>query len=558
MAESGIRARFDQLAAPVRRGWGKLPLAGRVAVGLAAVGFLAVAVWMVAASGPGPMEPLYDHPVELAEAAQIREQLERTGVPYSISRDGNIRVPSDRKLEIRMELASEGVQPTTTVGFELFDEQRFGASDFEQRVNFRRALEGELARTIQTLRSVEATRVHLSIPRRSLFRAEELEPSASVVVKLRRGAVLGNKQVVGIQELVARSVERLTPERVAVLDETGDVLSRDAEDSSGSMALDQRRNYERRIEGQVEDILERAIGEGHAVVRVAAEFDFTRTEEMQERYDPDRSVIRSEQRTEERTGGEADQAGGIPGVRSNLPGGPPPTKGMSAEASVRESETKNYEVDKVVRRVSTPVARLERQSVAVLVDGIWNTSENGERTYVERSPEELERIASLVKRAVGFDADRGDSVEVQNMQFVADEDGLESGAGAPGTSAWPSWLTYVVAGLAALLIAGVFAMAMRRRSGQKEEPAALPLTVKQLEAELAGTPAGERLGLPSPAGAERAAGDAAALPGRAETREEEEIRHQAVSLASQDTVAAARVLRSWIHERPNHREAKEA
>lgn len=551
-----MKDRLAQLATQLKTSWTKLPAAAKVGLAVFGAGLLAVCVWLIANAGEGPYEPLYDQPVELARAAQIREQLETGGVPYRVASDGSILVPSDRKLELRMQMAQEGLHPTTSTGFELFDEQRIGASDFEQRVNFQRALEGELARTIRTLRAVDTVRVHLNLPRRSLFREEEVEPSASVVMGLKRGALLGRKQVVGIQELVARSVERLQPERVAVLDERGRMLSRDREDETGTGALDYQRRYERDLEARVEDILERTLGEEHAVVRVYAEFDFTRTEEMQERYDPDRSVIRSEQLVRESSGGLTDGTAGIPGVRSNLPGGPGPEKTTGGSVSRRQSETRNYEVDKVVRRVVAPVARLKRQSVAVLVDGRWEepsgdegsgdgaSGEAGERTFVPRDPAELERLASLVKRAVGYDPDRGDSVDVQSMPFVSGDEteGTSPPETAPAAPGWPPWATWAAAALAALLILGlVAAIAVRRRRRRQAE--SRPRTVRELEAQLEGAESAE---LEPGAGAAKSA-----LPGKVSDDDAgEEIRREALNLAAQDASSAARVIRSWLAEDP--------
>jgi len=528
--------------------WEKLPKPAQFGVMGLGVLLLGFSAWLVVGSGGGPMDPLYDAPMEMADAARVREHLERANVPYRIENDGTIMVAKNKKLEVRMQLASEGLAPSGGTGFELFDEQRFGASDFEQRVNFQRALEGELARTIKTLSSVESTRVHLNLPRRSLFRADDTQPSASVVLKLRRGGGLGRKQVVGIQELVANSVERLTTDKVAVLDDRGQLLSQDQDDGGGALALDYQRRYEHRLEGRVEEILERAIGQEHAVVRVASEFDFTRTEETQESYDPDRSVVRSEQMSKERSGAGGEQAGGIPGTRSNLPGGAPPTKGRSSTASSRDSETRNYEVDKIVRHVLAPMARLKRQSVAVLIDGSWDTGEDGVRTFVPRTEEEITRLAALVKQSVGFDEERGDTVEVQSMQFIEPDALEEPIVGMIG--GLPSYVVYIIVAIAVVLVGVLVLFAMRSMNKSKktsDDQPALPRTVRELEAELESGAGGDLAAL-------RAAGGGVvdgALPGRVTLEEvTEDSRAQALDMAARDSAAAARVLRSWISERP--------
>lgn len=563
-----MKERLATYLASARVLWEKLPKAARIGVAIVGVGLLAISGWLVSNSGNGLMEPLYEHPVELAQAAQIREHLETSKVPHKIMSNGSILVPSDRKLELRMELASEGLQPASASGFELFDDQRFGASEFEQRVNFRRALEGELARTIRTIKAVDSVRVHLNLPRRSLFREEDTHPSASVVLGLERGAMLTGKRVVGIQELVARSVERLQPDRVAVLDDQGRMLSQDQEDAGGAMALDYQRRYEQQLEQRVEEILERTIGEGHAAVRVAAEFDFSRMEETQEHYDPDRSVIRSEQLVRESEGDGAEQAGGVPGVRSNLPGGPGPQTSKSGANSSRSSETRNYEVDKVVRRVLSPVARLKRQSVAVLVDGRWETMEGagessaeeegttpGEKVFVPREEEEINRIASLVKRAVGFNEERGDEVDVQSMPFADNGQIADEQLPTPPAAAWPWWGIWAIA--AAVAAVGLMALLLvirrRRKNAQKEQEENLPKTVKEIEAELEGVHAEPGLEGPGLDDGQPA------LPGTVSIEDSiESIRLEALNLASQDTEAAARVIRTWLAEESQSTVSNEA
>lgn len=539
-----MKERLISLLAPLRSTWEKLPKAARIAVVVAGAGLLAVSLFLVLNSSDGPMEPLYDGPVELSEAAEIRELLKARNVPHRISSDGRILVPTEQKLALRMDLASEGLQPSPAAGFELFDEQRFGASEFEQRVNFRRALEGELARTIGTLKAVDTVRVHLNLPKRTIFRDEDTPPSASVVLKLKRSGTLNQKRVTGIQELVARSVERLEMDRVAVLDDQGRLLSRDQEDAGGAMALDYQRRYEQELERRVRQILERTIGQGHAEVRVAAEFDFSRMEETQEHYDPDRSVIRSEQLMRESEGVGTEQPGGIPGVRSNLPGGPGAEKNTDGVSTARTSETRNYEVDKVVRRVLSPVARLKRQSVAVLIDGRWEEpeEEGGERVFTPRNEEELGRIASLVKRSVGFNEERGDEVDVQSMPFVGSEESGET-VSEP-TPALPWWATWIIAGGVALMVIAALTMVMRRRR-KKEEKAAeeqQPKTVREMEAELEGKPIEPALGPPSEQ-------SGTALPGEVSVEDGMEmVRQRAINLASQDVETAARVIRAWLAE----------
>jgi len=357
----------------------------------------------------------------------IVEQLKRRHIPYRLGEE-RILVPRSKVYELRLELAAQGLPRGEGVGFELFDRgSKLGMTEFEQRVSYQRALQGELARTICALQEVAGCRVHLVLPKRSLFLEREQEAQASVLLKLRRR--LSRQQVEGIVHLVAASVPGLLPERVTVVDTKGQVLSAPRAEGSGLLQeeLEFVRSYEQRLERKAQEMLTRVLGLNRNVVRVSAQFDFSQEETTQTSYLP-RKVLRSEQVI--RQAGALELPGGVPGVVANLPlpGGPPAQKDKKSTAGVsppyqREETVRNYEVGQVTSRVSRPMGTLKRLSVAVLVDGIYQ-KQKGKRIFVARPPEELERIAALVRSAVGFDPKRGDQVEVACLPFQEEDLGI--------------------------------------------------------------------------------------------------------------------------------------
>ena len=385
-------------------------------------------------------------------------------------------------------------------------------TEFEQRVSYQRALQGELARTICALQEVEGCRVHLVLPKRSLFLGREQEARASVLVRLRRE--LSRRQVEGIVHLVAASVPGLRPERVTVVDTRGRVLSAPRPEGSGLLKeeLEFVREYERRLERKVQDMLARVLGPGRNVVRVSAQFDFSRQETTQTSYLP-RRVLRSEQVVRQR--GLPELPGGVPGVVANLPlpgGREPKARGGRTASYQREETVRNYEVGRVTSRVSRPMGTLQRLSVAVLVDGTYR-KEGGKRVFVARPREELERIAALVRSAVGFDPKRGDQVEVACLPFQEEE------LGAPAAPA-PSRYRFAV------------------RLAERLLPAVLPLLGFVAFLLWVVRPTLRWVMQEEPARRPLPAGGSASLGGGEEL----------VGLVERDPQAVAEVLREWVRE----------
>lgn len=368
------------------------------------------------------------------DAGEIVKKLKEQKIPYRIESDGSaIMVPADKVYELRLSLASEGLPQGGGVGFEIFDRKNFGMTEFVQKLNYQRALQGELSRTISQLTGVEQARVHLAIPEKSLFKDEEKKPSASVVLKMKTAAPLRDSEVQGIVHLVASSVEGMDPDSVSVLDSRGKVLSRTGgSDPTGKMStamLEMQRSYEKTVEERLQSILDKAVGSGKSVARVNAVFDFKQVEKYEERYDPESTVVRSEQRSEEKNG-TSGSASGVPGVQTNTGKAAAPAAPSSMNQGSKSDETMNYEISRSTARIIEPVGTLAKISVAILVDGKTEgaAGEGAKPKYTPRSADELQKIEQLAKSAVGFNAERGDQVTVANIPFQ-DASGMEEGSG---------------------------------------------------------------------------------------------------------------------------------
>ena len=358
------------------------------------------------------------------DSSRITSQLSSQNVPFELLQGGSqIMVPSDRALKLRLSLASQGIPSGGSLGYELFDDQQtIGTTSFVQNINLVRALEGELARTIQTISSIRSARVHLVLPRRELFSREKHQASASITLRMGDG-LLERDQIAGIQHLVAAAVPGLVPARVSIISSSNGKLLAGGfeEDSASFMAVksqEQRRNFERRMSRTIESLLEKTVGFGMVRAEVKADMDFDRISTTDEKFDPDGQVIRSNQSIEE-TNQTRDTEGTQPvTVGTNLPD--PPGSGENASSSSAESrteETVNFEVSKKIINHVREVGIINRLSVAVLIDGVRSIEDN-EPTYQPRSEAEMELLATLVRGAIGFNADRGDTVEVINMEFA--------------------------------------------------------------------------------------------------------------------------------------------
>jgi flagellar M-ring protein FliF len=335
---------------------------------------------------------------------------------------GTLSVPADQTLDFRMMLAQEGLPNSGAgVGWEKFDEQSFGKTDFDQRISKLRALQGELARTISRLEPVEAARVHIVMPNDTVFAEDKKQTTASISLRLKPGKQISQRQIVGVLHLVARAVEGLDPSKIAIVDQEGNMLTQ-AEDKTGGLdsVTSTQRSYQKRIEGEMEakitEILSRLVGQNKVVAKVQAEVDFTQVEKTIEDFDPDRTAIRSSERTEQSSSGSGLNPTGVPGAKSNLPGEAADAGGStSGNNSNQSTEQVNYEVKKTISKIVEPIGLPKKLSVAVLVDGKHEGS-----TYTVRTPEELATITKLVKNSIGF-VDGRDSITVENAKFEMDQ-----------------------------------------------------------------------------------------------------------------------------------------
>lgn len=359
----------------------------------------------------------------VSDSAEIVSKLEAMGVPFELRGDGTtIMVPKADALRLRMNMAEAGLPSGGSVGYEIFDEaSALGTTSFVQNMNHLRALEGELARTIRALDSIQAARVHLVMPERELFSRERQDPTASIVVRARGG--LGRSQARGIQFLVASAVEGLVPGNVSIIDETGAMIAGGSDGAvGGSSSMDERqREYETRLRRQVADIVTSVVGTNRARIQVAAELDFNRITRNSETFDPEGQVVRSTQTVEESSSAVERDAAGQAGVTvgNQLPDaigqGGNGDDATSNESNARIEETVNYEISRTTTTEVVEAGSVKRLSVAVLVDGVYETAADGSQIYAERTAQELELIGRLVRSAIGFDETRGDRVEVVNL-----------------------------------------------------------------------------------------------------------------------------------------------
>jgi flagellar M-ring protein FliF len=386
------------------------------AVTLALIGFFAFVMTKMSAPGMGVL--FSDLPI--ADSNTIIRDLDAKGIKYELRQDGGtILVPRDQTTRLRMDFAGKGLPAGGNVGYEIFDKSdTFSATSFVQGINQLRALEGELSRTIKGLDRVQQARVHLAIPEKKLFDREKQEPRASIVLKVRGDLDAG--QIRAIRHLVATAVQGLKPERVSIVDETGRLLADGAgsETDAAGLAQDKQSTFERRLRGQIEEIVASIVGRGRARVQVAAEMDFNRIQQVTDNFDPESRVVRSTQtRTENQQSQEARDnqvsvAAELPGQTNNT------QNAQQKDATQRNEEIVNYEISKTTRTEVIEAGRVKRLSVAVLVDGNYTTAANGQSGYQPRTSEELERIATLVRSSIGFDRARGDQVEVINLRFA--------------------------------------------------------------------------------------------------------------------------------------------
>jgi flagellar M-ring protein FliF len=396
------------------KGLGASRLMAMVAVTAALIGFFAFVIMRVTTP---QMTTLFTD-LSLEDSSAVIKDLERQAIPFELRNDGaTILIPKDKVTRLRMKLAESGLPKGGGVGYEIFDKSdALGTTSFVQNINHLRALEGELARTIRAIDRVQAARVHLVLPERPLFARETPEPSASIVVRVRGS--LEPQQIRAIRHLVASAVNGLKPQRVSIVDEAGQLLADGASGANESAVFDERRAaFEKRMRNEVEAIVSEVVGAGRAHVQLSADFDYNKVTQTSDKFDPEGRVLRSSQ-TREESSATAENNGQVT-VGNELPGAQQNNNALAArDQSKKTEETNNYEISRTTKTEVTEAGRVNRISVAVLVDGSYAKGEKGEMVYRDRSKEELDRIAALVRSAIGFDQKRGDQVEVVNLRFA--------------------------------------------------------------------------------------------------------------------------------------------
>jgi len=419
------------------QGYLKLPLVQKIVFPLLIVasvsGIIYVSKW---ANHPDYAVLFSD--LEPTDASAVIERLKQQKVNYEVRGDGKTIAisPPEMVHELRISLAGEGVPKGGVVGLEIFEGANLGTTTFQEKIKFMRAIQGELERTIGALDAVSSARVHITMPEKSIFTKRGTPPTASVLLKLRPGAELTKQQVKGITNLVAGSVEGLDKDNVSLIDIYGNLLNPKDDEAIANGVDATRLQYAHEVEQsyvqRIEQMLTKVLGPGKVVARVTADMDFSINEREEESYDPGGQVIRSERSIEEGSG-EA-QRGGVPGVVTNLANDPnliTPQGGAESKSTHRE-QTKNYEVSRAVTKTTAPRGKLTKLSVAVLVDGTYDSAEAASTTepkpapvFKPLDPEVMNRIENLVKNAVGYDPSRGDSMSVENIPFFVPDSSLE-------------------------------------------------------------------------------------------------------------------------------------
>jgi flagellar M-ring protein FliF len=414
------------------RNLGPMRLAVMGGVVLSMVGFF---IYITSRLATPNMELLYAD-LDQKDSGKIVQTLESMQIPYEIAGGGSIKIPGGDVSRVRLILADQGIPGGGTIGYEIFDDaESLGTTNFMQNVNLVRALEGELSRTIQSIGSISSARVHLVLPKRELFSRERQEPTASIILNMSGGKRLEKGQILAVQHLVATAVPDLLPTRVSIVDNKGKLLAAGYEDENDigtitDKTTERTRIFENRMARTIEELLEKTVGFGKVRAEVNAELDFDRVSTQEEIYDPDGQVVRSTQTSEQISSAKDSEGNSAVTVDANLP-----DPGLSAEEGVSSSaddsridETVNFEITKRVINHVKEVGSVKRLSVSVLVDGVRGINELEEKTYEDRSQQDMELLSTLVRGAIGFNADRGDIVEIINMEFadfVEEEEDLE-------------------------------------------------------------------------------------------------------------------------------------
>ncbi|MDL2210692.1 flagellar M-ring protein FliF [Desulfovibrio sp. OttesenSCG-928-O18] len=520
--------------ARIKEFWSHITFSQRVIIGVAATFCIVVFFGLVLWLNTPEMQVLYNN-LNAEDAGRVVKSLEDQNITFKFSEDGKaILVPSDQVYTLRMKIAGEGSIQGSGLGFEMFNEVQLGQTEFVQKINYQRALQGELARTLTAFPMVENARVHLVLPRKSLFIEEQQKPSASVVLKLAGNGKMDQRDVMSIVNLLTMSVEGLDKTRVSIADTSGKVLFQPEEEGALQLSgtqVEMTNMTQARLERRIEDLLTPMVGTGKVKATVNADLDFSQRTIRREIFDPESAVVRSERRSEESRQGRANLDSGVPetNFRGDGFGGT-----QSTSASNRETRDTNYEINKEEQNIVGQLGAVNRLSVAVIVDGLYEKDQNGNNVYAPRTEEDLKRIRALVAGAVGFDSARGDVIEVSSVAFSSLEQEIPQDIADVITD---YTLRLGKPFLNALLIFLFLIMVVR--------PVVMALIRPKVEGEMI-----EGLeGLPLPSGDERLALiDASddAVEALATLEKIEDIKAHSIQLSEQNMDQALGIIRSWL------------
>ncbi len=527
---------FGNFLKQIKTVFGSLPASKKISFAvlfLAVIGGFALIIFL---NNRPHYRMLYSY-ISVEDLQAIKTKLEKEKIPYKLEGTNSIAVPEDKIYQVRIMLASAGLPGGNITGFELFDKNSLGTTDFVQKINYQRALQGELARTIDEIPEVIESRVHLVIPEESLFIEDQKEPTAAVVLKLRPGSSLTSRQIQGIVHLLTCSVKGLKASNVSIIDAAGGTLYHKNQDESSVFSdsqLEYKQTVEEALRKKIQGILERVVGPGHAVVQVSADINFKEVKITEESYDPDTVAIRSEQKVIEQANGTSLRPKGNPDSILNLQAKLNATGRPRANSASRQRETVNYEINKVEKSILEKPGTIKRLSVAVAIDGKYKTqkTKNGkiEKVFIGRPQKEMEHLKEIVKKAMGYDPDRNDQVEITNISFSTND---ITGELTPKKSKWLEMLkNYQKAIINVVVIALFFFFVVR--------PFLKQLGSLKPSAEI---PARSELAYEKP---EALTEGAMKLPSG--EKEEEDLKNEVANIAKTDPKRAADIIRKWVQE----------
>ena len=527
--------------------------AKKVAMGVTTLIIAATIIGLFYWAGDQTYQPLMTN-LNSEDSANIIRILRDKRIPFKVDQGGrNISIPPESLYELRLELATMGLPQSSVIGYEVFDKQTLGTTSFIQKVNQKRALEGELMRTINQIKGVKRSRVHLAIPQKSAFVEDQKKPTASVVLDLNAGTTLSEKQVFGVGNLVARAVEGMEVTDVVIVDSQGKTLSKNTSDPLALATANQmefKTKLEQDLEKRVQSMLAHIVGEGRVVATVSTELDFSQVSETQTIYDADGSAVRSVQKDNRSMEGTRPGPYGLAGATSNTPGAPPAANAQVRSDTKQNNEVVNYEVPQTIRRMTRPSGTIKKMSVAVVVDGKLVKTKDKEGVVLSKvepwAPEKLKEFEDIVISALGIDKKRGDVFEIRNMEFSREdfEDAQRMIAESERKSYIQNMITYSVIGL---IIIFFFMLVVRpfikwiTENTIDSVDTFLPQTIEELERmQKNATLPGLEETMPI-------------LPDRIDPEkvEGEMIKEKIVTLVDANPHKAALILKDWLHLEAN-------